>query len=705
MGFAAAARRYSAGARGMADRWLVAQKDQFALWIPIALGSGITAWFVLPSTGYWIAALLLSTMISATGIAVGGRAGRLMLWFGVLVAAGITLIWGRAEWVAAPRLDRPVTTMVTGKVERVEQLAGRGLARITLVDDGLVSGLRVRVSLPTERAEAIQAGSRISFRARLMPPAPAAVPGGYDFARLAWFRGIGATGRVLGVPRLVAKPAPDGFWQWLDPIRGRLTAHVQNGVGGAEGGIAASFVTGDQGGVPEDVAQDLRDAGLTHLLSISGLHVTAVVGFVMIATRKLLALSMRAATHWPLSLIGAAAAAIAGIAYSLLAGGEVPTVRSCIAALLVLLGLALGREAITLRLVAAGAFLILLVRPEALAGASFQFSFAAVTAIVALHELPWLRERLMRREEPWWTASLRLVGGLLLTGMVVEAALSPIALYHFNRMGVYGAFANIIAIPLTTFVIMPLEALALLLDPLGAAGPFWLLVRWSLSFLIALADWTAGLPGGVALAPVMPRGAFGLMVLGGLWLALWRGKSRLAGLLPVAAGAIWAFATPAPDILITGDGRHVGVISDGKARLLRSGAGDYMRDLMTGVTATEETAPLEGSAFARCGRDACVADIWRKGHRLRLLATRSFVFIDRQRFEPACRDADIVVSDRNLPYWCRPRWLKADRALLARTGGIAIHVPRARVSTVSESGGQHPWAVRRDDQGLRAYGQ
>src|SRR3546814_13321551 len=74
--------------------------------------------------------------------------------------------------------------------------------------------------------------------------------------------------------------------------------------------------------VPDDVAQALRDSGLTHLLTISGLHVTAVVGFVMIATRRLLALSMHAATHWHLSLIGAIAAAGAGVGYSLLEIGR-----------------------------------------------------------------------------------------------------------------------------------------------------------------------------------------------------------------------------------------------------------------------------------------------------------------------------------------------------------------------------------------------
>src|SRR3546814_1034543 len=133
----------------------------------------------------------------------------------------------RAERVAAPLLDRPVTTSVTGKVERVERLVGRGVTRITLVDEGEHPGLRVRVSFPDRDAAAVQSGARISLRARLMPPAPAAVPGGYEFARLAWFKGIGATGRGFGEPR-THSPTTGGLWAWLDRIRGRQIgrAHV-----------------------------------------------------------------------------------------------------------------------------------------------------------------------------------------------------------------------------------------------------------------------------------------------------------------------------------------------------------------------------------------------------------------------------------------------------------------------------------------------
>src|SRR6185369_11233097 len=112
-----------------------------------------------------------------------------------------------------------------------------------------------------------------------------------------------------------------------------------------------------------------------------------------------------------------------------------PAVRSCAAALLVLIALSLGREAITLRLVAAGAFFVLLLWPEALAGPSFQLSFAAVTAIIALHEHPRVRGWFARREEGRGRRLARNLASLLLTGLVVEMALMPIGLFHFHKAG------------------------------------------------------------------------------------------------------------------------------------------------------------------------------------------------------------------------------------------------------------------------------
>jgi competence protein ComEC len=414
----------------------------------------------------------------------------------------------------------------------------------------------------------------------------------------------------------------------------------------------------------------------------------------MLLTLKLLALSPTLALRLPLVLIAAGAGALAGIAYTLLTGAEVPTIRACVAALLVLLALALGRDALTLRLVAVGALIVLVFWPESLAGASFQLSFAAITAIVALHEHPRIKALLARREEGTIQKVGRGLLALVLTGLAVEVALMPIALYHFHKAGFYGALANVIAIPLTTFVVMPLEALALLFDVVGLGAPLWWLTGLALNFLLGLAHAVADAPGAVANLPTMPRGAFGLMVAGGLWLALWRTRWRRLGLVPVVAGAVWALATPAPDLIVTGDGKHLALrTSTGKLAILRSRAGDYVRDMLTETAGEKgELAALED--VVPCSLDLCQAEIAKDGRIWRILATRSAHHVPWREMARACAQADIVISDRRLPKGCTPRWLKADRAFLARTGGLSISLGAApQVSSVADVLGCHPWVA------------
>ena len=278
-------------------------------------------------------------------------------------------------------------------------------------------------------------------------------------------------------------------------LREQLSRHIQESIPGGAGAIAAALATGDQGAIPETDNDAMRRSGLAHLLSVSGLHITAVVAAVMFMVLRLLALSPWLALRFRLPLIAAGAGALAAIGYTLLTGAEVPTIRSCVAALLVLVALAMGREALTLRLVAAGAFVVLLLYPESLAGPSFQLSFAAVVSIIALHEHPRIKAWFAPREERRLRKIGRDLTSLLLTGIVVELALIPISLFHFHKAGVYGSVANIVAIPLTTFVTMPFEALALLFDSVGLGAPFWWLTARSLDLLLWIAHKTASMPG------------------------------------------------------------------------------------------------------------------------------------------------------------------------------------------------------------------
>jgi competence protein ComEC len=694
--------RVAAAISGLGDRLealATAERDQLPLWLPVGMIVGIAAWFWLPDEASWIAFLLVAaaSTLALLAAAPATRWGRALAIFSLAAALGCLSIWWKSERVAAPRLERAQLATFAGAIESAQRLPARQAVRLVVATEGSALPPRVRVNVDeVDATEALQPGARVRIRAWLMPPAPAAVPGAYDFARAAWFQRIGATGRALDV----AVTAPPGSSSWtarLASWRQRLADHIRARLPGTEGGIAAALATGDQGGIPEADAEAMRRSGLAHLLSVSGLHLTAVVGAVMLLTLKLLALSPILALRFRLILLAAGAGALAGIAYTLLTGSEVPTVRACIASLLILAGIAIGREALTLRLLAVGALIVLLLWPETLVGPSFQLSFAAIMAIVALHEHPRVQAMLARRDEPVHAKAGRILLALLLTGLAVEIALTPIALFHFHRAGLYGAVANIVAIPLTTFVIMPLEALALLFDLAGLGAPFWWLAGQALGLLLRLAYAAANAPGAVAMLPAMPVGAFALLVAGGLWICLWRTRIRRWGLVAAALGALWALAIPAPDLLVTGDGRHLALrTGSGGLAILRGRAGDYVRSLLSEGAGEEDSfAELQDLPTASCSEDLCAADLVRRGRRWRLLATRSSHYVEIPAFARACAEADIVVSDRRLPRSCVPRWLKADRALLARTGGLAVRLGAGgSVETVAAGTGNHPWAPR-----------
>jgi competence protein ComEC len=305
-----------------------------------------------------------------------------------------------------------------------------------------------------------------------------------------------------------------------------------------------------------------------------------------------------------------------------------------------------------------------------------------------------VRNLLGPREEGLPSRFLRNLVGLLLTGLVVELALIPFALYHFHRAGLYGVAANLIAIPLTTFVIMPLEAAALLLDSIGLGAPLWVLAGYSIDLMLKLARWVGTAQGAVAMLPTIARWSFAMMVGGGMWLCLWASRVRRWGIALFAAGALGAASAPVPDLLVTGDGQHLALVrDDGVPVLLRGRSGDFVRDLMSESAAFDgDPLALEEQSFARCSRDACVADLDDGNRSWRVLAVRSRERIDWNSLANACADADIVVADRRLPRGCSPRWMKLDREALANTGGVAIYLGNhPRVTSVAGRIAEHPW--------------
>lgn len=691
-----------------AEQFLANAGFDRAPWLAVLFGGGILAWFALKSPWQWVSAVAGAMLIALFAVAAWRERPQrdhlrsALIASSFVFAAGLSVIWLRSEMVGAEAIERPTIERIQGYVLEREDQPAEDRIRLTLAvrDAESGEGRKIRINVPIGEAARVGSGGQLAegavvrMRVRLMPPASPMLPGAYDFARAAWFMGLSGTGSVLGEVEVV-EPAPQA--SGLATIQRSLSAHVREEVDGSAGTIAAAFASGDRGAISQADEDAMRDAGLTHLLSISGLHVSAVIAAAYLVALKLLSLFPALALRIRLPVLAAAVGALAGVGYTLLTGAEVPTVRSCAAAMLVLIALAMGRDALSLRMVAVAAVFVLLLWPESVIGPSFQMSFSAVLAIVALHACAPVKAFLAPREESWLTRTGRRIAMLFLTGLVIEIALMPIVLFHFHRAGLYGAFANVVAIPLVTFVSMPLIAIALLFDLMGLAAPFWWLAEASLEILLAIAHFTAGQPGAVKLMPQMSALTIALFTAGGLWLALWSGRARLWGFLPAAAATVMLLATPIPDVLIGREGRHVGITveaEDGSRHLLslRDSRSSYSRDnLLELASVTSEPIPLSEWDGAQCSPEFCTTTVTRGTRQWSLLLARNRDLVEERALAAACEQADIVVADRYLPRSCKPRWLKVDRGLLDETGGLALDLANERIITVSATQGEHGW--------------
>jgi len=706
------------GALGLGtERFLSNAGFDRAPWLAVVFASGILTWFALKTPWQWAGAIGVALLIALFALAMWrdvverDQLRRAVIACSLVFAMGVAVIWVRSEMVGAEPIERPTVERVQGFVlERTDQ-PSQDRIRLTMAVRDAETGdsQKIRVNVPLEEVARVEgqfdlpygeAALNVRLRARLMPPASPMLPGAYDFARAAWFKGLAATGSLVGEIEVVELPEAQLGIPYLQRA---LSAHVRSRIDGSAGTIAAAFASGDRGAILEADEDAMRDAGLTHLLAISGLHVSAVIAAAYFVAIKLLALFPALALRVRLPVLAACVGALAGIAYTLLTGAQVPTVRSCVAAMLVLIALAMGREALSLRMVAVAAMFVLLLWPESVIGPSFQMSFSAVLAIVAVSSSGPARAFMAAREEPWFKRTGRGVVMLFITGLVIEIALMPIVLFHFHRAGFYGAFANVFAIPLVTFIAMPLIAVALFFDIVGLGAPFWWLAERALNLLLGIAHFTSSQPGAVKLMPQMSALTIALFVFGGLWLALWQGRARLLGFVPAGLATVMLLATPIPDVLIGREGRHVGITmmaTDGSLSLLslRDSRSSYSRDnLLELSSVTSNPVPLSEWDGARCSSEFCTLTINRGDRDWTLLLARNRDLIEERALAAACAQVDIVVADRYLPRSCSPRWLKADRGFLQESGGLALDLSGQKIATVSSGQGEHGWWRGRED--------
>ena len=692
--------RASASRGGLGGRWrgrlaaalrsaieTEAEHRRFFLWFPVAMGAGVVFYFVADREPYLPLCAGLMVLFALLAWLARSHRRASMGFLGIAALfAGMTSAGWRTARMAAPVLDRIRIVSVQGYIEEMDfrREGARFVLRVSATDGLDADKTPYRVRLTTRRTPAIEAGAYVDVKARLLPPSRAAQPGGYDFARDAWFARIGAVGSVLGRIELAEPPEPPDLWlragMALDRARNALARRVDLIVGGDSGAIAAAMVTGKRDLLSEDAKTLIREAGIFHVITISGVQMTLVAGIFFFGLRQLLALSRTLALNYPIKKWAAGAAMVAAIGYDLATGSRVGTERALFMTLIMLTAVILDRHALTMRNLALAALAVLVFEPEALLGASFQLSFAAVAALVAVYEarmaarardatadivMPtkaasgWFRPRYGRA----YGRGHGLRQALFATFCATSATASFMA-YDFHEMNPYVLIGNPLTLTIIEVFAVPGALLGTLLYPFGLDAFVWHYVGAGIAIILWAARLVGSLPGSSLHLPAFAPWSLAFLALAVLSAVIWRTMILRLTAIPLALiGLMGAASGPGFDVAVAQGGDAVAV-RQADGRLIVIGNRPSAFDAEQWLRADADGRVAKGVIHKDvCDKTGCVA---------RLADGRAVaVDLDPSAFAEDCLRAAIIVTPLFAPTGCAAP-IVLDRESLRRTGAVTL---------------------------------
>ena len=680
------------------------------LWIPVAAGAGAVLGLLSdrdPSLPAVLVAFALSGLLAWR---LRARPVPFVLAVGIAaLVGGLAATSLRIAWVAAPVLDRLRIAEVTGFVEEVDTRASgaRMLVRPRTIEGLAPDAMPARIRVTLRGAPRVAAGDFVRLKARLLPPSRAALPGGYDFARDAFFARLGAIGNVLGAVKAETAPEPAPLslraHAAIDGTRNALAERIVQILPGPAGAVAVAMVTGKRDRLEEPTKEAIRAAGIFHIITISGVQMTLVAGILFTLLRGAFALSRTLALRYPIKRWAAIGALAGAVLYDVGTGSRVGTERALYMTAILLGAAIAGRRAFSMRNLALAALVVVIFEPEALIGASFQLSFAAVAALVAVWETrsavrPDPAARLQPQRGDRLLALLARLrdapGHALFSTLCATTATASFMAADFHELSPWVMIGNPLTLLIIELFAVPAALLGTLLAPLGLDGPVWHWLGMGIDFVLWAAGWIGSLPGATIHLPAFAPWALPFLALAVLSAVLWRTPEwRLTAVPLIALGLTGASAGLRHDLYVAPTGDAVALRgADGRLAVVGRrpslfAVEQWLRADADGRPGREALAagkPGQGTDEARCDPLGC---------RVEGPAGVVALVFDPRAFAEDCARADVVVTPLVAPSGCGALAVY-DRLSLAATGAIAARLEdgSVRAQTARAPGEDRPWS-------------
>jgi ComEC/Rec2-related protein len=404
----------------------------------------------------------------------------------------------------------------------------------------------------------------IAVRMMLQPAKAREFPDDFDFSLDAKFKKIGAYGFAIGEARILKKAEISSLEQWFLDLREKVRSKIENSLEGDVSAIALAFLIGDQNRISKNLMSDIRNSGLAHLLSISGFHLALASAIFFVSTRFILSRSAFLILNFDIKKAAAIAAISGTYFYLKIAASPIPAQRAFIMVLLVLIALFVGQKINSKRAIMTAVLVLILYNPLAVFNISFQLSFAAILVLGSFYEvMPRLRSNNLFLKAVCYFIEI------ILVSIIIQIATTPFLMHSFQNVSLLGFIANILAIPLTSFFVMPLGFLALFLMPLNLEKYALTLMGKGILLIEKIAVFVAEMNYSNLVSPQLSGFGLIIAILGLLLICLSSSRLRWFGVLIFSLSFLTLIFDKKPDILFDG-GQKFFAIYDQKNGLIFS---------------------------------------------------------------------------------------------------------------------------------------
>ncbi|MFK7967616.1 MAG: ComEC/Rec2 family competence protein [Rickettsiaceae bacterium] len=407
---------------------------------------------------------------------------------------------------------------------------------------------KIKVSLRGKSTLNILKNDIINLSVKLFPLSAESLPGGYNFGLYLYLNGIEATGFGLKAPRIIKSPS-GYFDNKLQNIRGAVYQNLIRTLGSDEGHFVAAILLGETKAINKQMTENMRNSGIAHILSVSGLHLSLVAMIFFISARFLLNCSNYLSYKINIKIASGIIAIFGSFGYLLLSGSNIAATRAFIMTLFVILAIILERSAYPLRSVMIAGMVILLFSPEYVLHPSFQLSFSAVLCLISGYEI-YIRNQKILGGSTGIFASIKLyIFSNIYSSFLGSIVTAPFVIYHFYKFATYSILMNLLAVPLMSFFMMPLAILSLILMPLNASELSLKLLGFFVKVITDSTQIIVDLP--VATINIGYITDFSMLIFtfGFFWICLWQTTWRYFGLVIISISLYMMYLSPKPDFI------------------------------------------------------------------------------------------------------------------------------------------------------------